>query len=201
MKKKESPVIRRRESKDIGIFIDGITLDRATRRIGKKISWEGLIKSLSRGKTPLVVRYYTVIPFEDDARQHSFLDSIQRAGIEVVVKRLPPIGIDRQVTTDVEMTADITAFGLGLTKLPSTSGDIRKDTFSESEIPSEDDAKRKRCAVIITPNREIVYSIQILSSVDVETVICDFESPQTKELIQAASNFTDLSSSETIWRE
>lgn len=204
MKKKESPIIRRRESKDIGIFIDGVALDRATRRLGKKISWEGLVKSFSRGRKPLFVRYYTVIPFEDDARQHSFLDSIQRAGIEVIVKRLPPIGIDRQVTSDVEMTADITAFGLGVSSLPATSGDLPKNNLlqtEDSEAQSDSETKRKRCAIIITPNREIAYSIQILSSVDVETIICDFESPQTKELLQAASNFTDLSTSETIWRE
>jgi hypothetical protein len=55
-----------------------------------------------------------VIPHEDDSRQRAFLDAVARAGLSVIVKRLPPKGIARQVATDLEMASDIVAFSLGL---------------------------------------------------------------------------------------
>ncbi|MCI5066529.1 NYN domain-containing protein [bacterium] len=106
-------VVKRRRRRTIGVFIDGSSLDRATRRMQRRIDLPRLVQGVSAGGTPTVARYYTLIPHEDDSRQRAFLDAVRRAGLEVVVKRLPPKGITRQVTVEVEMASDMIAFGLG----------------------------------------------------------------------------------------
>jgi hypothetical protein len=107
-------LIKKKEKRIVGIFIDGVNLDRATRRVSKRVDLSALVRGVSSGSTPVVARYYTVIPHEDDSRQHAFLDAVARAGLTVVVKRLPPKGVERQVSTDIEMASDIVAFSLGL---------------------------------------------------------------------------------------
>jgi hypothetical protein len=107
-------LVKKKERRVVGLFIDGVNLDRATRRINKKVDLQALVRGVSSGSVPVVARYYTVIPHEDDSRQRAFLDAVARAGLSVIVKRLPPKGIARQVTTDLEMAADIVAFSLGL---------------------------------------------------------------------------------------
>jgi hypothetical protein len=107
-------LIKKKEKRVVGVFIDGVNLDRATRRINRKVDLRALVKGVCSGSTPVVARYYTVIPHEDDSRHRAFLDAVARAGLTVIVKRLPPKGIERQVTTDIEMAADIVAFSLGL---------------------------------------------------------------------------------------
>lgn len=107
-------LIKKRERRIVGVFIDGINLDRATRRVQRKVDLQALVRGVCSGSTPVVARYYTVIPHEDDSRQHAFLDAVSRAGLTVIVKRLPPKGIERQVATDIEMASDIVAFSLGL---------------------------------------------------------------------------------------
>jgi len=107
-------LIKKKERRIVGLFIDGVNLDRATRRADRKVDLRALVRGVCSGSTPVVARYYTVIPHEDDSRQRAFLDAVARAGLSVIVKRLPPKGIDRQVTTDIEMAADIVAFSLGL---------------------------------------------------------------------------------------
>jgi hypothetical protein len=106
--------VKKKDRRVVGLFIDGVNLDRATRRINKKVDLQALVRGVSSGSSPIVARYYTVIPHEDDSRQRAFLDAVARAGLSVIVKRLPPKGIARQVTTDLEMAADIVAFSLGL---------------------------------------------------------------------------------------
>jgi hypothetical protein len=107
-------LVKKKERRVVGLFIDGVNLDRATRRLNKKVDLPALVRGVCSGSTPVVARYYTVIPHEDDSRHRAFLDAVARAGLSVIVKRLPPKGIERQVTTDLEMAADITAFSLGL---------------------------------------------------------------------------------------
>jgi hypothetical protein len=107
-------LVKKKERRVVGLFIDGVNLDRATRRINKKVDLQALVRGVSSGSVPIVARYYTVIPHEDDSRQRAFLDAVARAGLSVIVKRLPPKGIARQVTTDLEMAADMVAFSLGL---------------------------------------------------------------------------------------
>jgi hypothetical protein len=106
-------VVKRKEKRVLGLFIDGTGLDRATRRISRKVDLSSLVRGVTSGTVPVVARYYTLIPYEDDSRQRAFLEAVCRAGLEVIVKRLPPKGITRQVSVDVEMTADIVAFALG----------------------------------------------------------------------------------------
>lgn len=112
----EGGLLKRREQKIFGLFIDGTGLDRATRRINRKVDLSALVKGVSSGLKPVVARYYTLIPYEDDSRQRAFLDAVARAGLSVIVKRLPPKGVTRQVSVDIEMAADIIAFSLGHTK-------------------------------------------------------------------------------------
>lgn len=114
-------IIKRSERKKLGLFIDGTGLDRATRRINRKVDLSALVRGVSSGSTPVVARYYTLIPYEDDSRQRAFLDAVARAGLTVVVKRLPPKGVSRQVSVDVEMAADIVAFALGHSKFSDLS--------------------------------------------------------------------------------
>lgn len=114
-------IVKRREQRQVGLFIDGTGLDRATRRISRKVDMASLVRGVTSGTPPIVARYYTLIPYEDDSRQRAFLDAVARAGMQVIVKRLPPKGITRQVSVDPEMSADILAFSMGHTKFSSLS--------------------------------------------------------------------------------
>jgi len=107
--------IKKREKRVVGLFIDGTGLDRATRRINRKVDMAALVRGVTSGIAPVVARYYTLVPYEDDSRQRAFLDAVARAGLSVIVKRLPPKGITRQVSIDLEMAADMVAFAHGLT--------------------------------------------------------------------------------------
>ena len=106
-------IVKRTKKRVIGLFIDGTGLDRATRRINRKVDMSALIRGVTSGLVPTVARYYTLIPYEDDSRHRAFLDAVARAGLSVIVKRLPPKGITRQVNVDVEIAADIVAFAAG----------------------------------------------------------------------------------------
>ena len=112
-KKSDNVVVKRSEKRVIGLFIDGTGLDRATRRIQRKVDMAALVRGVASGLTPVVARYYTLIPYEDDSRQRAFLDAVYKAGLAVVVRRLPPKGIERQVSIDIEMAADMVAFAMG----------------------------------------------------------------------------------------
>jgi hypothetical protein len=114
-------IVKRREQRILGLFIDGTGLDRATRRINRKVDMANLLRGVTSGLPPAVARYYTLIPYEDDSRQRAFLDAVARAGMQVIVKRLPPKGVTRQVSVDVEMAADIVAFAMGHSKFSNLS--------------------------------------------------------------------------------
>ncbi|RIL03501.1 MAG: hypothetical protein DCC75_12915, partial [Proteobacteria bacterium] len=81
-------VVKRTERRVLGLFIDGTGLDRATRRINRKVDMSSLVKGVTSGIPPTIARYYTLIPYEDDSRQRAFLDAVMRAGLSVIVKRL-----------------------------------------------------------------------------------------------------------------
>ena len=120
-------VVKRTERREVGLFIDGTGLDRATRRLKRRVDIASLVRGVTSGIPPIVSRYYTLIPNEDDARQFAFLDAVARGGPDIVVKRLPPKGITRQVSVDLEMASDIVAFAFG------------QNTFVEQDryIPSD----------------------------------------------------------------
>jgi hypothetical protein len=130
-------IIKRSERKKLGLFIDGTGLDRATRRINRKVDLAALVRGVTAGGVPTVARYYTLIPYEDDSRQRAFLDAVARAGLTVVVKRLPPKGVTRQVSVDVEMAADIVAFALGHYKFSDLSEyKVEANTPRGSALPT-----------------------------------------------------------------
>lgn len=122
----EGGKFRRKVRRKVGIFVDGVGLDRATRRLHRKVDLSRFMASLTAGLAPEISKYYTLVPYEDDARQFAFLEAVERAGLEVCVKRLPPKTIKRPVTMDVHIGVDLILFCLGL----SASGDREEDDNS-----------------------------------------------------------------------
>ncbi len=222
-------VVKRKEHRVLGLFIDGTGLDRATRRINRKVDLTRLVRGVTSGTPPTVARYYTLIPYEDDSRQRAFLDAVDRAGLEVVVKRLPPKGVTRQVSVDVEMAADIIAFALGhqrFSDLSTYRAELQnKDTgagsgalmpFSRTRQAGNGDNKEdetrepgarqtaaaeKRIVTIVCPSRELSYPVSVVKELGVDTVTADFGQFNQGDLLKSAAKWIDLSDSETIWRE
>ena len=221
-------IIKRNEPRVLGIFIDGVELDRATRRINKKIDMKALLKNLSLGLEPAVVRYYTLIPFEDDSRHRAYLDAIENAGFQVVVKRLPPKGVNRQVLVDTEMASDIVAFAFGYKNFYSINelsnnekasrkeeskntikiNAIKKDVIKEEvkeEQKNEDSAlispNVKKVINLVCPSKELTYAISLANTQNTETITADFGTSKTnQDILKSASKWIDLTDSETIWR-
>lgn len=221
--------IKKREKRVVGLFIDGTGLDRATRRINRKVDMAALVRGVTSGINPIVARYYTLVPYEDDSRQRAFLDAVARAGLSVIVKRLPPKGITRQVSVDLEMAADIVAFSYGLTSfskeneymptdLPLRAAPIHTPaqyvrrqqaeaaeaseenvTTSESTVP--DIKTTPRSVVVVCPSREIAYPISLVKEVTADTTTADFGQFNTGDVLKSALKWIDLSDSETIWRD
>jgi hypothetical protein len=214
--------IKKREKKVVGLFIDGTGLDRATRRINRKVDMSALVRGVTSGIAPIVARYYTLVPYEDDSRQRAFLDAVSRAGLSVIVKRLPPKGINRQVSVDLEMAADIVAFSLGHTNfsreneyLPldhplrspqaqSSKNDAR--TPSSATEAAKDDKPQQtgnisRSVVVVCPSRELAYPLGLSKEFDVDTTTADFGQFNTGDVLKSAAKWIDLSDSETIWRD
>ncbi len=207
--KKEIKIVKRSVPKVTGIFIDGISLDRATRRINRKVEISKLVKSLSGGLKPTVCRYYTIIPFEDDSRHHSYLDAIQRAGVDVIIKRLPPKGMEKQVDVYPEMAADLLAFALGhynfsgLSRLESYGEDTwnREDEDKNQELMTNFPENIKRVATIVCPARALTYPISLISELKVDTISADFREMAGNDVLKGSAKWIDLSDSELIWRE
>ena len=143
---------KRKTKRKIGLFIDGIGLDRATRILERKIEMSKLISGLVSGGNIDIARYYTLVPHEDDARQFSFLDAIQRAGLDVMSKRLPPKGVKRQVSLDVHIASDLISFACGKTHIISNK--------RNAEEPAAED-NIKKIAIVVCPTREMNYAIYI----------------------------------------
>lgn len=129
-------LIKKKERRVVGLFIDGVNLDRATRRVNRKVDLQALVRGVCSGSNPVVARYYTVIPHEDDSRHRAFLDAVARAGLSVIVKRLPKKGIERQVTTDLEMAADIVAFSLGLSSFSKENEYLPAELQAAKQVAS-----------------------------------------------------------------
>jgi hypothetical protein len=207
-KKDKDVVVKRREKKILGIFIDGPALDRAARRMGRKIELSSLLQGVASGITPTVARYYTLIPYEDDSRHRAFLDAVRSAGFRVIVKRLPPKGITRQVTVDVEMAADIVAFGLGHSSFSELS-DYHPETVEPRAAPADGEPPEeekqvipvKRIATVVCPSRELAYPLSLIRELGVDTASADFGKFNTGDILKSAAKWIDLSDSETIWRD
>lgn len=204
--RKKDEVVLKREKKIIGVFIDGTGLDRASRRLKRKVNLAALVKGVSSGQEPVFARYYTIVPFEDDARHRAFLDAVARAGLGVLAKRLPPKGIDRQVSIDSELSSDLIAFGLG----QPNNYDLSNERIEMNNINSSNDLvnnvdttpeKVKRIAVIVCPSRDLSYPISFLKQIKVDTVSADFSNFAGNDVLKSAAKWIDLSDSQTIWQE
>jgi len=136
-------VVKRKSRRIVGVFIDGTGLDRATRRMQKRVDMPKLVKGVAAGATPAVARYYTLIPHEDDSRQRAFLDAVRNAGLQVIVKRLPPKGITRQVSIETEMASDIIAFGLGKNTFENLGYDLGSDDEAQQEFSNREGNRTK----------------------------------------------------------
>lgn len=220
--------IKKREKRVVGLFIDGTGLDRATRRINRKVNMSALVRGVTSGINPIVARYYTLIPYEDDSRQRAFLDAVARAGLSVIVKRLPPKGVTRQVSVDLEMAADIVAFAHGLNSFSRENEYLPSDQQSRSsaihtpaqfmrrqqaeqetleapekaapaEIPDIKTAPRS--VVVVCPSRELAYPLSLIKDIAADTTTADFGQFNTGDVLKSAQKWIDLSDSETIWRD
>lgn len=183
-------VVKRKARRIFGLFVDGAGLDRATRRIQRKVDLGSLVRSLCTGIQPEIARYYTLVPHQDDARQFAFLDAVERAGMEVVVKRLPPKGVKRQVSMDVHMACDILRFCEGRFS-PDEEGEEAPVTSSSRDI--------KRSAVIVCPNLELSYAVHTAGEIGAETTLADFGNYGHGGW-KSVDKWIDLSASETIWK-
>ena len=211
-------VLKRKQKREVALFIDGTGLDRATRRLKRKVDLEALVRGVTSGLKPTVCRYYTLIPHEDDSRQRAFLDAVAKAGPSVIVKRLPPKNITRQVSVDVEMAADMIAFGLGKTSFSDLSEYIPEAHGSSTGVmpvakkdepkPSAEDEAREnkaeevsRVVTVVCASRELSYTFALLKELRIETINADFGKFNSGDILKSASKWIDLSDSETIWRE
>ncbi len=220
-------LIKKTQKRVVGVFIDGIGLDRATRRLNRRIDLAALVRGVTSGLSPVVARYYTVVPHEDDSRHRSFLDAVARAGLTVIVKRLPPKGITRQVTTDIEMSTDIVAYALGLSSFnkafeylpvemqalksmsvagsgtPITQRDITAQKRQSGPLLSVNppDPKITRSIIVICPSRELSYSMALAKDLGADTTTAYFGKYNKGDVLKSATKWIDLSDSETIWKD
>jgi len=221
--------IRKREKREIGLFIDGTGLDRATRRLNRRVDMAALVRGVTSGLAPTIARYYTLIPYEDDSRQRAFLDAVSRAGLTVIVKRLPPKGITRQVTVDLEMASDIVAYSLGcvtfskeveyrpIEEVRVAVGHAPMDgrrgvttpaphsgvslTAENTDSQGSPVPPERRSIVVVCPSRELAYPLSLAGHLGVDTTSADFGQFNTGDVLKSAAKWIDLSDSETIWRE
>lgn len=217
-------LVKRTEKRVLGLFIDGTGLDRATRRLNRKVDMTALVRGVTSGAAPSAARYYTLIPYEDDSRQRAFLDAVSRSGLQVIVKRLPPKGVTRQVAVDVEMAADILAFALGHTNfgllgqyIPDETKQLGPDSLHKiaeaqmnhpkgseehkNDHPVESSPKERRIVTLVCPNRDLAYPISLCKELGVETITADFGEFAGQDVLKSAAKWIDLSGSETIWRD
>lgn len=207
-------VVKRTGRRVLGLFIDGTGLDRATRRINRKVDLSALVRGVTSGISPVVARYYTLIPYEDDSRHRAFLDAVARAGLRVVVKRLPPKGITRQVSVDVEMAADMVAFSLGHSSfsslseyeptadgssLPTGEPLVQPSAPPATEATPQDAKSEQRIVTVVCPSRDLSYPLSLVKELGVDTVSADFG--KSGDVLKSAAKWIDLSDSETIWRD
>lgn len=205
-------LIKRKTKRVVGVFIDSAGLDRATRRLDRKVDLSQLVRGLSGGVNISVGRYYVLIPHEDDARQFAYLDAVERAGLEVITKRLPPKGVKRQVSMDVHMATDIISFAFGHLGSGGASSAAAGDkpqtletTAPESNVIQAPipkiDRETKRSIVAVCPSRELSYAMYMANELGAETTLADFGLYGTSSGWKGIDRWIDLSTSETIWRE
>lgn len=185
--KLKSGVVKRSHRRVVGIFIDGTGVDRASRRLKKKVDLPKLVQVLSQGLPVEVSRYYCLLPNEDDSRQAAYLMAVEKAGLEVLTKRLPPKGVDRMVSVDTLLATDLINFANG---------------YYENKTGETEGAKElKRIVVVVCPSKELNYPLTIAAELGCETTAADFGIFQSSEPQNGIQNVIDLSDSEDVWME
>ncbi len=209
-------LVKRKTKRRMGLFIDATGLDRATRRLERKVDLSRLVTGLNSGIKLEIARYYCLIPYEDDARQFAFLDAVERAGIEVVTKRLPPKGVKRQVSMDVHIASDLVSYCFGkfaqaaavektehVKKVENSDVIVRAEAAPQttSEPPRPSYSEVKRIVTVVCPSREMSYAIYTSHQLGAETVLADFGLYGASDGWRGVDRWIDLSTSETIWRD
>ena len=202
-------VVKRKTKRVLGLFIDGVGLDRATRRLDRKIDLGRLVSGITTGLKVEIARYYTLIPNEDDARQFAFLDAVEKAGLEVVVKRLPPKGVNKMVSVDPHISVDLATYAYGRFEKhtpviaaetpPVEEGEVAKEGEPKVIIPAKSSIL-SRSAIIVCPSKELSYAIFTAHELGVETSMADFGQYGNSDGWRGVDRWIDLSTSETIWR-
>lgn len=169
------------------IYVDGTALDKATRRIEKRIDLSKLISEIHTVtgtpiETVVETKYYTIIPNEDDSRQRSFLNAVEYAGFTTEIVRLPPKGIKKFVTVDVQLSADIVNFG--------------------NCYQNDDGVKR---VILVCPSKELLYPVSLIKGENTEIIAIDFSRQSlskqgSKTVADIANSSFDFSVKENIWR-
>ena len=206
-------IVKRKTRRHMGLFIDATGLDRATRRLDRKVDLARLVQGLTSGLKLEIARYYSLIPYEDDARQFAFLDAVERAGVEVITKRLPPKGVKRQVSMDVHIATDMISYcyghfakaaeevetknvGNSPTPVIVSAGETQKVDGPKIEVVRD----VRRCLTVVCPSRELSYAIYMCNQLGGDTSLADFGLYGTSDGWKGVDRWIDLSTSETIWR-
>ena len=202
-------IVKRKTKRVLGLFIDGVGLDRATRRLDRKIDLGRLVSGITTGLKVEVARYYTLIPNEDDARQFAFLDAVEKAGLEVVVKRLPPKGVNKMVSVDPHISVDLATYAYGRFEkhapapvaetVAAVEGEEVKAEEPKVVVPAKS-SNLTRSAIIVCPSKELSYAIFTAHELGVETSMADFGQYGNSDGWRGVDRWIDLSTSETIWR-
>lgn len=211
---------RRKVKRKLCVLVDGTGLDRATKRLQKKIDMSRLFAGICEGLNADVARYYTLMPHEDDARQLAYLEAIDRAGFEVCMKRLPPKNVNRLVSVDVHIATDLLCYATdtigSLNELEKTQGQsddtsslraqdsgdkVGVSTVSVDSTDVQGSLGIQRLAVLVCPSREVSYAIYRASQLGVQVGLADFGMYGRSDCWRGVDRWIDLSTSETIWRQ
>ncbi|HMO02888.1 MAG TPA: NYN domain-containing protein [Oligoflexia bacterium] len=210
--KNENVVIKRAEKRTSAILIDGVNLDRASRRLGKKIDFLHLIKTLSGGIAPIIARYYSIIPYTDDARQLAFLQAVSKVGLSVILKRLPPVGSERVISIDCEIATDLISFAYGRNDLSSTVkfSNFNLEQLSQLAVGKVEpikqisqahsaDQNEKRSITLVCPSPDLSYPIALAGELGTETICADFGPYGRAGIVSTAKRWIDLKDANNIW--
>jgi hypothetical protein len=192
--------VRRAKPRKLGIFIDGVGLDRAAKRIERRIDWPLFAKVISEGLQADVAKYYSLLPIEDDARHHSYLAAVEAVGFQVHVKRLPPKGVNRVVSYDLEIATDLLNFCLSKSLAGSTDEGFGKAQPNNSgnrenseSIQHQNNSLSQPAPILVCPSRELEYPLQILHEKGFSVTVIDFLNGSGSDLLKYTSKWVNIS--------
>jgi len=173
-------VVKQQTDSELALFVDGTSLDRAAKRLNKRLDIPKLIERVSTAKCSFV-RYYNTIPSKDDARHIAFMDNLRNHGIEVVMRRLPPIGITKRVAIDIDMATDIIGYTL---HHPSFASDWTRED-------------KKRGVIVVCPTEELDRTLEMVTQTGSPLSVADFGRPRS---LPYGRDWINLEAFSDIWR-